>query len=232
MPNRTCSVPFCEKVAKARGWCNGHYEHWRRLGTEPLPPCCPDCGMPRPRRGCCEPCMKGRRKARYNADPATAIAKTREWRVANPERRREQARKESSRFRERNPELHQARVADWRARNKEHQAAYRRAYREANPERARQWVRDRWARLHDAETCMFSLREWNRLIERYRGRCAYCDGPGPLTQEHVIPLSRGGRHAIGNLLPVCSQCNCKKNNRLLVEWRARNALGGPTHADS
>lgn len=28
----TCSIDGCEKRAKTRGWCNGHYECWRRTG--------------------------------------------------------------------------------------------------------------------------------------------------------------------------------------------------------
>lgn len=30
MSDRTCSVSGCEKEARARGWCNTHYERWRQ----------------------------------------------------------------------------------------------------------------------------------------------------------------------------------------------------------
>lgn len=30
--NRICSVDGCRKPAKARGWCNTHYERWRKNG--------------------------------------------------------------------------------------------------------------------------------------------------------------------------------------------------------
>jgi hypothetical protein len=31
VPN-TCSIEGCENIAKSRGWCNTHYERWRRNG--------------------------------------------------------------------------------------------------------------------------------------------------------------------------------------------------------
>lgn len=65
-----------------------------------------------------------------------------------------------------------------------------------------------------------SPRDWQRLIDRHQGRCAYCGClPELLTMDHVVPLSRGGRHSIGNVLPACWPCNHRKNAKLLVEWR-------------
>jgi hypothetical protein len=43
--------------------------------------------------------------------------------------------------------------------------------------------------------------------------------------DHVIPLAKGGRHTIGNVLPVCGYCNSTKHSLLLVVWRLRNAGG-------
>ncbi|WP_203620386.1 HNH endonuclease [Streptomyces sp. SID8499] len=45
----------------------------------------------------------------------------------------------------------------------------------------------------------------------------YCDAPGG-TVDHVIPLSRGGQHAEGNLVPACKSCNSSKGDKLLIEW--------------
>jgi len=59
-----------------------------------------------------------------------------------------------------------------------------------------------------------------RLVDRYHGCCAYCGDPSDrLQMDHVLPLSRGRRHAIGNVLPACEPCNNAKSSRLLVEWR-------------
>ncbi|TVL89887.1 hypothetical protein CD790_25470 [Streptomyces sp. SAJ15] len=31
-------------------------------------------------------------------------------------------------------------------------------------------------------------------------------------------MSRGGRHAEGNLAPACKPCNSSKSDKLLIEW--------------
>lgn len=68
-----------------------------------------------------------------------------------------------------------------------------------------------------------ALRDWLRLIARQRGICAYCQQPTTeWHMEHVIPLSRGGRHAIGNIAATCPACNLSKHNSLLIEWRYRD----------
>lgn len=39
MSKRTCTIEGCEKRINARGWCNTHYERWRRHGStdDPTP---------------------------------------------------------------------------------------------------------------------------------------------------------------------------------------------------
>ena len=59
-----------------------------------------------------------------------------------------------------------------------------------------------------------------RMIGRLDGRCFYCGSlPEHLEIDHVVPLSRGGRHAIGNLVPACRPCNRAKHARFVVEFR-------------
>ncbi len=67
-----------------------------------------------------------------------------------------------------------------------------------------------------------SVRDWMKLVRRYRNCCAYCNKyVERLVIEHVIPLARGGRHAIGNVLPVCPECNASKHASFIMEWRKR-----------
>ncbi|ATS93083.1 HNH endonuclease [Gordonia phage Patio] len=62
--------------------------------------------------------------------------------------------------------------------------------------------------------------DWKRALRRSRGRCFYCgERSSKLTVEHIIPLSRGGRHSIGNIVPACPTCNYQKQNRTVMEWR-------------
>lgn len=49
--------------------------------------------------------------------------------------------------------------------------------------------------------------------------CAYCGSNEKLEIEHIIPISRGGNHSIGNTTKACRSCNSSKGDRLLMEWR-------------
>lgn len=103
----------------------------------------------------------------------------------------------------------------------EQRRAYARQYLVDNPERMRAIRRKRKGQLK-AERLQFTERDWRQLVARYRGCCAYCGvKPSELHREHVIPLSRGGRHSIGNILPACPPCNMRKKSKLLSEWRYR-----------
>jgi 5-methylcytosine-specific restriction endonuclease McrA len=64
-----------------------------------------------------------------------------------------------------------------------------------------------------------SLKDWNRLVARYGGRCAYCGADGGWTRDHVIPVTRGGSDFIGNILPACMSCNASKQDKFPTEWK-------------
>jgi len=60
--------------------------------------------------------------------------------------------------------------------------------------------------------------------------CAYCNGPGPLVGDHVIPLAASGPDAMHNILRVCRDCNATKSDRDLIEWW--NAVHGAKLGDA
>lgn len=49
--------------------------------------------------------------------------------------------------------------------------------------------------------------------------CFYC-GEESKHIDHIVPLSRGGRHSIGNLTQACASCNLSKGNKFIIEWRS------------
>jgi len=64
-----------------------------------------------------------------------------------------------------------------------------------------------------------TTQQWEDIIRKYNYRCAYCGKRCYLTQDHIIPLSRGGEHSPDNIVPACSECNGKKGVRL--DWEPK-----------
>jgi 5-methylcytosine-specific restriction endonuclease McrA len=58
--------------------------------------------------------------------------------------------------------------------------------------------------------------QWKAILAAYRHRCAYCgkkeSKKRPLTQDHVIPVSRGGGTTPDNIVPACTPCNSRKRD--------------------
>jgi 5-methylcytosine-specific restriction endonuclease McrA len=53
------------------------------------------------------------------------------------------------------------------------------------------------------------------IIARDEGRCQYCGSTSSLTIDHVVPRSKGGKHAWTNVVAACSACNHKKGDAYL-----------------
>jgi 5-methylcytosine-specific restriction endonuclease McrA len=60
--------------------------------------------------------------------------------------------------------------------------------------------------------------QWEALKQRCRSRCVACNRPEPhiiLTEDHIVPLSRGGSNDIENIQPLCQSCNSKKRTQII-----------------
>ena len=70
-----------------------------------------------------------------------------------------------------------------------------------------------------------TAKEWRLLKEMYCHCCAYCGRSGiRLTQDHIVPVTKGGSHTIDNVVPACGSCNSGKNNYDLVVFLARRRM--------
>jgi 5-methylcytosine-specific restriction endonuclease McrA len=58
---------------------------------------------------------------------------------------------------------------------------------------------------------------WRRWVQ-FDHCCAYCGVHGDLHIEHVIPISKGGEHHLGNIVPACQRCNYSKATSEVQAW--------------
>lgn len=165
----------------------------------------------------------------YEHNGAEILERSRLWIAENRERKSEAGRQ----YRTRNRGLVYARQRRWQqanlSRHRSYAAAYGSRWKAANKHKVVAYFHNRRERIRNNPGSIgVSPRDWERMLRRYRG-CAYCHtSTVPLQMEHVIPVARGGRHAIGNVVPACAKCNQQKNGSLLIEWRYRHRsnLGG------
>lgn len=79
---------------------------------------------------------------------------------------------------------------------------------------------------NDNQKLEVTLKELRGLFAAFDGRCIYCN----ITEEeagnvhhvdHVIPISKRGRHHISNLVVACHSCNSSKGDRSFFEFFKR-----------
>lgn len=64
--------------------------------------------------------------------------------------------------------------------------------------------------------------QWGALIAEWGG-CAYCGAADPaLQRDCVLPISRGGRYTLENVVPACRSCNASKCNSEVTQWLRRS----------
>lgn len=154
----------------------------------------------------------------------------------------------AKRFRERNPGYYGkysklprmiAYVEANKDRIREQARAYMQAKRAADPESMRTYNRE-WFRANSSKHVGYNRArraaklsgasvgvsefEWEAIKRRQRNRCFYCTKVAELTQDHVVPLTRGGLHAPGNIVGACKSCNSSKSNAFVSEWKKRGGI--------
>ena len=66
--------------------------------------------------------------------------------------------------------------------------------------------------------------EWEALTLAWGG-CAYCGATdAPLQRDCVLPIARGGRYTLTNVVPACGSCNASKGRHEVTTWLRQRRL--------
>jgi len=138
----------------------------------------------------CKKCLNSKNKQNYRENKQAYKDRAKAWGEANSDK--------VKKFKE-----------NWRHNN----PGYWNEWRADNPELARMHSQRRRAHERAAEGT-YTPAEWKALCAEYDYKCVKCGQQVPLTVDHVIPLSKGGRNSIDNIQPLCLPCNSGKKDRI------------------
>jgi len=82
----------------------------------------------------------------------------------------------------------------------------------------RNWQKNLWSKRKREADGTHTFGQWEDLKAKYNWTCPACLKKEPdikLTEDHIIPLSKGGSDNIENIQPLCKSCNCKKLTRTI-----------------
>lgn len=139
------------------------------------------------------------------------------WRDNNPERARENSRRNASKQYAENPLVYYLRNLKWRKKNPEKISEYNHTYHKEHPEQAHINQQNRRAMMKNSNG-KFTNQEWENLKKQYNFACLRCGKNEPeikLTPDHVKPLKQGGENIIDNIQPLCHSCNSSKGAKYI-----------------
>ena len=122
------------------------------------------------------------------------------------------------------------RLAQWRLNNKARlNEASRKRHAKLRDDLAyrlyhRQKSKRRKALMRNSVAIQVTGRVIKARFAEFGYRCAYCGDGGDLHIEHVVPISKGGGHAIGNMVPACKECNYSKATNEVEAWYRSQAF--------
>ena len=77
------------------------------------------------------------------------------------------------------------------------------------------WLKNKRNRLKKIAIGSHTFGEWEILKAQYNWICPCCNKKKFLTEDHIVPLSRGGSDNIENIQPLCKSCNSKKHVKIV-----------------
>jgi 5-methylcytosine-specific restriction endonuclease McrA len=99
----------------------------------------------------------------------------------------------------------------------------RRRFSTPTPAARARYAKRRQGRLARVDNDL-TAEQWISLQDAWGG-CAYCGATGiAMQRDCVMPISRGGRYTVENVVPACGSCNASKRNDEVTSWLRRKRL--------
>lgn len=188
-------------------------------------------------RSCCRACVANYSKPYYAAKKKIIAEKNRRWYEENKisfSKYRRQWDKDNAEhvkaYREAYKESHVAEIVARRKKWYENNPDYNKLWRANNQEYLRNHMGDaviknqkRRAR-NSALPHTLTREQWEKIKQRFGGTCAYCGKNKPLTQEHFIPLIKGGEFTHNNIICACQNCNATKGAKDFFDWYPKQSF--------
>ncbi len=147
-------------------------------------------------------------KRYYIKNKTKILQRQKKWDIIHKEKRQQR----NKTYRENNKEYY----TNYRLRHKDKRKDYDTQYRKNNQKRRTFWNSQR--RINKKKVGGFhTLGEWETLKAQYDWTCPSCGLQEPhihLTEDHIIPISKGGSNNIENIQPLCRSCNSKKGTKI------------------
>lgn len=84
--------------------------------------------------------------------------------------------------------------------------------------KARSWSKNARNRMKRGNGGQHTYAEWETLKAQYDWTCPCCRLSEPeikLTEDHIVPVSKGGSDNIENIQPLCKPCNVSKMTKVI-----------------
>ena len=189
---------------------------------------CNICGIEYPRtteffpkgKTCADGMMHRCKKCNYK--------RIKKWRTENKDR----VNKSNSEWNKRNPDkIKKARAAKEKRdpikykkmrhasyiKNRDEKIARVKNWIKNNPEKARCSKKQRKIKERKNGITLTEL-EWNQTLLFFGGKCAYCGTSENVGKDHFVPIAKGGKRALGNMIPCCCSCNARKSFVDFDKW--------------
>mgnify|MGYP001610085319 CR=1 FL=1 len=193
----------------------------------------------------CKPCANLAQSKRYAADKEKYLARSAEWRIANPDLVKAYTKKYTAQnvakmkaskanYRAKKPDAERAYNKRWNAENARKKSAYNAEYRKANITRLKE--RDKKRRLENPEISRIHCRNRKarklniggklscgieaKLFSLQQGKCPCCRRSlgDDYHLDHIVPLAGGGANTDDNVQLLRAECNMSKHTKHPIDF--------------